>query len=160
MNEGNEQFPLFQYECLLCSKLIWFVSSQSTGLCAQKEVGGGGTSCLMFATWKQYGNFCCCSQFPLPLDSRGILQKKGKCTGERNVEDFIHQTAVSRKLGLDWQVSPPHKAHFLLGKERPTMTRFTWSLCPLSCFSQFLDQITEVFSFGVHQTLLSFHRSL
>lgn len=35
-----------------------------------------------------------------------------------------------RKFGLDWQISLPHKAHFLLGKEQPTMTRLTWCLCP------------------------------
>lgn len=122
--------------------------------------GGGGTSCLIFATWKQYGNFLCCSQFPFPLHSRGISQTKGKCIGERNVEGFIHQMAISRTLGLDWQLSLPHKAHCLLGKERPTVIRLTWSLCPLSCSSQPLNQIPQVFSFGLHQTLLSFCGSL
>lgn len=46
------------------------------------------------------------------------------------MEDFIHQMAISRKLGLDWQFFLPHNAHFVLGKERPTMTRLTWFLCP------------------------------
>lgn len=94
-----------------------------------------------------------CSQFPLPLNSRGILQKKGKCTGERNVEDFIHQIAISRKLGLDWQLSLPLKAHFLLGKERPTVTSSPGHCVLLSCSSQLLDQITKLFSLGLHQTL-------
>lgn len=108
------------------------MSSLSTeGLCVKKELGGGTSClCLIFATWKQNGNFWCRSQSPLPLDCRGILKKKGKCTDERNVKDFIHQMAISRKLGLDWQLSLPHNAHFLLGKGRPTMTRLTWCLCP------------------------------
>lgn len=56
------------------------------------ERGGSGRRNLLFVfnfcNVETKWNFWCCSQFPLPLDSRGILQKKGRCTGESNVEDY------------------------------------------------------------------------
>lgn len=132
------------------------MSSQSTGLSAQKEVGGGGTSCLMFATWKQYGNFAAVVANSLCLQMLGAFYRR---KGSVQVKE-MWKTLFIRWQFLENLLSLLHKAHFLLGKERPTVLRLTWSLCPLSCSSQFLDQITEVFSFGLCQTLLSFHRSL
>lgn len=72
---------------------------------------------------------------------------------------IIHQIAISIKLGLDWQLSLPLTAPFLSGKERPTITRLTWSLCPAELhFSAFGSNHSSVLLWFC--TKLSFHGSV